>query len=416
MKGIYKIIQKSTGKVYIGQSTNIDNRWNQHANAVDNLSFHKAYRAAPTDFTFEIVEQNDDYTKEDLDRLEKQYITDCRSNDPKYGFNGTAGNGDGKKSTKKTKILPVGYQIVESIFDLYIENQIKDKKVLTIGVFKTIPEYLILKNCDVTILTDDFDYTCEKAKIIRFDGGKELVNKIKEIKKDEYNLIIANPPYNKGNEIIAGFVNKVKESIALAPANCYRDNSVYKHIVTTKLVNPKAFKDASITKNLNISKLIDREIDQTYVDIYLANWVNPEFKDFYQHNIKKVAKWKVLKNLLKEQNIDNYDIQKTFIIPSRGTNGVCKNKDTADFYYNMYNEKRYIGSYALELDSVSKHNLAHFYYNNPLMNELLVGLNNSGGSNLCYLAAIPHIDWSKDRDYEHCTLDDIMKWLDEDNK
>ena len=416
MKGIYKITQISTGKVYIGQSTNIDNRWNQHSEAVDNLSFHQEYRKNPKDFTFQILEENDDYTKEDLARLEKQYITDYKSNDPKYGFNGTAGNDDGKKKTKSTKILPVLRKIVQVMFDYYIENKIQYKKVLIIGVFKAIPEHLILKHCDVTIFTDDYDYTCEDAKIIRFDGGDELVNKVKAIKKGEYDLIIANPPYDKGNEIVTNFVSKAKESIVLAPANCYQYNNVYKHIINTQLVDPKAFKDANITSNLNIAQMIDKEIEQSYHDIYLDNYCDPNLKNFYKHNITIKAKWKVLKNLLAEKNIDKYDISTSFIIPSRATNGVCKNKDTADFYYNVFNEKKYIGSYVLQLSEKAKKNLAQFYYYNSLMNRLLRGLNNTGGSNLCYLAAIPHIDWSIDRDYEHCTLDDIMKWLEEDNK
>lgn len=416
MRGIYKITQKSTGLIYIGQSINIDNRWNQHANAIDNLSFHQEYRKNPIDFIFEILAENDNYTKEDLDRLEKQYITDYKSNDPKYGFNGTAGNGDGKKKTKSTKILPVQRKLVQVMFDSYVENRVKDKKVLIIGVFQTIPEYLILKKCDVTILTDDFDYTCEDAKIIRFDGGDELMSKVKEIKKDEFDLIIANPPYNIGNKVIASFVDKAKESIVLAPADCYQNNNVYKHIVTTQSVDPKAFNDAKITSNLNISKMINKEIEQSYHDIYLDNYCDTNFKNFYKQNIKTKAKWQVLKNLLAEKNLDNYDVATSFIIPSRATNGVCKNKNTADFYYNVLNEKKYIGSYVLQLSEKAKKNLAQFYYYNPLMNSLLRGLNNTGGSNLCYLAAIPHIDWSKERDYEHCTLDDIMKWLEEDNQ
>lgn len=146
MRRIYKITQISTGLVYIGQSINIDNRWNQHSQSIDNLSFHQQYRKNPKDFIFQTLEENDEYTREDLDRLEKQYIIDYKSNDPKYGFNGTAGNGDDKKKTKSTKILPVQRKIVQVIFDSYIENMVKNKRVLIIGVFKTIPEYLILKN------------------------------------------------------------------------------------------------------------------------------------------------------------------------------------------------------------------------------------------------------------------------------
>ena len=84
MIGVYKITQKSTSKVYIGQSKNIFARWYQHVNAVDSLSFHEAYKKDPTDFIFEILRLTEDV--DDLDRLEKLYIRDYKANDPQYGF------------------------------------------------------------------------------------------------------------------------------------------------------------------------------------------------------------------------------------------------------------------------------------------------------------------------------------------
>lgn len=234
---------------------------------------------------------------------------------------------------------------------------------------------------------------------------------------DKFDLIIANPPFRIGNKVISTFMDKASESIVLAPAKCYRDRNVYKYIDELQLADPKLFKDAAITGNLSIVRLINKENNQSYHDIYLDNICVPEFKDYYKKNIKTKAKWKELANLLTEKDLDNYDVATSFIIPSRASNnGVCKNKNTADFYYNVLNEKKYIGSYVLQLSEKAKKNLAQFYYYNPLMNSLLRGLNTTGGSNLCYLAAIPHLNWSIDRDYEHCTLDDIMTWLDDDDQ
>lgn len=417
MKGIYKITQISTGKVYIGQSVNIDNRWNQHSEAIDNLSFHQEYRKNPKDFTFQILEENDDYTKEDLDRLEKQYITDYKSNDPKFGFNGTAGNGDGKKSTKKTKILPVLRKIVQVMFDYYIENKIQYKKVLIIGVFKAIPEYLILKHCDVTIFTDDYEYTCEDAKIIRFDGGDELMSKVKEIKKDEFDLIIANPPYNIGNKVIASFVDKAKESIVLAPISCYKSNNNYKHVKELQLVDPKAFKDAAITDNLNIATLINREIDQSWEEIQLLTY-DEKYRKYYSINTSLKTGYIINKNMPADYNIIenklNFNPLVDFMITTRTSqNGVHKT-EANDIDFNIYHKMVSCLSYMITFESEKcKNNFNIFWYKNPLMNELIKGLNKKSGY---VYPAIPHIDWSKDRDYEHCTLDDIMKWLEEDNQ
>ena len=47
------------------------------------------------------------------------------------------------------------------------------------------------------------------------------------------------------------------------------------------------------------------------------------------------------------------------------------------------------------------------------MNDLLRGLNKKGGS--CTLA-VPHIDYSVDRDYEHLTYEDLLKIMKEEKE
>ena len=421
MRGIYKITQISTGLVYIGQTINMFSRWHQHINAVDNLSFHKDFKTDPTDFTFEILTQSDDYTKEDLDRLEKQYITDYKSNDLKYGFNATAGNGKLKKQTKPTRMLEVKKAIVQEIFDKWVENKLYNINVLIIGEFRTIPEYLILKKCKVKIFTDDFDYTCEEAKIIRVDGGDELMSKVKEIKKGEYDLIIANPPYNIGNKIINSFVGKAKESIVLAPLSCYKGQDLYKHIVDLQLVDPKAFEDADITNNLNIAKLLDRKMEQTWEEIESLTF-NENYKEFYQVNNSVKASFQIETKLT---DLSKIDIDTWFLITFRTiTDGVHKTSNCLDYTFNINFDNRkeipydkYLNSYSprfLIFNSKSeKEHFNIFWYKNPLMNDLIRGLNKTNGY---VFLAIPNIDWSKERDYEKCTLEDIMNWLREDNK
>lgn len=429
MKGIYKITQKSTGKFYIGQSVNIDNRWNQHANAVDNLSFHKAYRAAPTDFTFEIVEQNDNYTKEDLDKAEKRWIINTHADDPKYGFNGTAGNGDYKP------FKPIQMKLVSGSINKYIHSEylktIENKKILIIGNFKFCDTLSLYNN--VTIITDDCDFTCEDAKVIKVSTGEELMGEINKIKKGEYDLVIANPPYGNGNEIVAKFVDKPKESIVLMPISQYKHRDLYKHVLKLNLADPKSFKDAKITDNLCVCKLIDKEIDQTYEEIELQTF-NQEYREFYELN-SRYSNYAIntYERVPQRAGIKwDYDVNKAFAITARtAQDGVHKvdGKGAFDLDINVYKTKTIVdtpiwkhsdgrdaqaaASYIYFNSTVEKDNLVKFWYYNPLMNKLIKGLNKTGGD---FKIAIPNIDWSIDRDYEHCTLNDIMKWLDEDNK
>ena len=56
MIGIYKITNKLNGKVYIGQSIDIDTRWRQHINAKDNYAIHNAIKKyGEENFSFEVL-------------------------------------------------------------------------------------------------------------------------------------------------------------------------------------------------------------------------------------------------------------------------------------------------------------------------------------------------------------------------
>ena len=72
MIGIYKITSPS-GKVYIGQSINIEKRWEQHRNE-NNWKYYKLYdsfrRYGAGNHTFEVVRE---CLKEDLNKLERYY-------------------------------------------------------------------------------------------------------------------------------------------------------------------------------------------------------------------------------------------------------------------------------------------------------------------------------------------------------
>jgi len=80
--GIYKITEHSTGKCYIGQSKNIQNRWKGH---------HK--RFSPQFFNYEILIS---CNKIELDTFEKEFIAHFDSHH--NGFNKTIG-GSGIKVT-----------------------------------------------------------------------------------------------------------------------------------------------------------------------------------------------------------------------------------------------------------------------------------------------------------------------------
>ena len=100
MIGIYKITNKLNGKVYIGQSIDIDTRWRQHINAKDDMLIHKSIQKyGAENFSFEILLE---CPAEMLNDWERDMIAlyDCISPN---GYNLTEGGG-GCKCSEETRL------------------------------------------------------------------------------------------------------------------------------------------------------------------------------------------------------------------------------------------------------------------------------------------------------------------------
>lgn len=103
--GIYMITNRKNGKVYIGQSTNANQRLSNHKCILDNGN-HKVskmqedYNNAKDFFSFEVIERCSEC---ELDELEKQYIAKYRADNSDYGYNTEAGGFHNRQMSEKTK-------------------------------------------------------------------------------------------------------------------------------------------------------------------------------------------------------------------------------------------------------------------------------------------------------------------------
>lgn len=139
MIGIYKITNKNDGKVYIGQSTNVERR----------LGEHKRNRPVTIDdyinvlgvdnFNFEILEE---CSKEELDQKEQEYILKYNSAKEGYnhqlgGYNNAAGEGNGRAQVTEADVIFLRESYAKhlqpkEIYEQYFQNKITKSQFQTI--------------------------------------------------------------------------------------------------------------------------------------------------------------------------------------------------------------------------------------------------------------------------------------------
>ena len=422
MKGIYKF--EVEGKIYIGQSINITARYDQHLNAIDNSEFHLALKRNNYKFKFEILESGD-FDKSTLDSLEKKYIQDYKSD--KLGWNRTAGNGTIIKRTGKNKMQKVPPELDKYFYTKHL-NAIRNKNILFIGEFPCIP--VVAYYNKVIVWTNEIESNYGDEIIVqRLYEQEDYINMSKNLEKDKFDIIIANPPYQIANKVIKNCIDKTKEAIVLMPVKNYKAQELYKHVLELEVVDPKVFKEVSVQDNLTIAKLTNKKIEQDYMSLYLET-VDPQYKNFYLLNFS--LKHKVIDSFseswlyskISEPKYPNY-----FLITIFDSNGDYGSENSPGFKWNITkslkvedikikdrdkqgNPFTLQGGFLVFNTEKECSNFKRFWYGNPLRCELIKGLNIKRSNPKL---AFPKIDWSKDRDYEHLKLEELMQIMKEDN-
>lgn len=262
--------------------------------------------------------------------------------------------------------------------------------------------------------------------------------------KTKFDYIIANPPYKLGNNVTRQVMESVNfdSYINLMPASTYRKKELFKNVASVESVGD-CFEDALVGASLILCVLKnDKGPFQTY-ETFSNQLRNEYFRPFYELNAryKNRYTYRIIANFGGAENSAREKAQNylrgikeegdgtSFCVTKRTVlDGTHRTTNCYDYQWNVlhmadltqpicyYPDKQTAEvtvGFIRGLLPEAQRNLCAFWYNNPLCCQLIWGLNKSSGT---ASPAIPNVDFTKNRDWEHCTLDDLMKWLKEDNE
>ena len=171
MIGIYKITNKINGHAYIGQSVDIDRRWNEHCNKESDSLIHKAIiKYGVENFMFEILEECE---QSELDEKEVYWVE--YYNTYQNGYNQTAG---GNSATCYPKL---DFQLQEQLFN-DLENTDIPYRELALK-YNVSLQYISYVNVGNYLFNNDRTYpirkrlkTQAKTVINEYSGRREVVS------------------------------------------------------------------------------------------------------------------------------------------------------------------------------------------------------------------------------------------------
>lgn len=431
--GVYVWNLIGTEKYYVGQSIDVCARTMQHLASIEDPACNTKWARALKEngpLAFEIIRgvpcPSD---KNKLDELEVKLIQEYNA----YydGFNSTRGNHwdktivkDAVVTSREQRMLPVTKSNAKIIFNNV--KSYKNKRVLVIGTFDSIIiKTLILNGCNVTVVenvdnNDDYWLTEEDAHYFVDTVKEAILNKVKELTMNrDFDLVIANPPYGEASKIIDEAMKHCSTGIVLMPFSKLNAYGLYKKVLECTEADAELFEDAQISKNtLCVLKLL-KNYNNEYEDwssFKAAYKTESCYREFYILNQRLPKTVDGRSNM----NVD-IDVSSCFMISARvGDDGVHKSADCMDYRFNVLEnlpvEEWSVNTYKghsqwnftpYRLSSAkAKKNLCRFWYDNPLMNDLI---RKSGESGSSYNVAMPRINWELNLDWENVTYEELLQ-------
>lgn len=270
MKAIYSIQNLINGKIYIGQTSDLDIRWNRHKNQLrKNKHINKHLQNAwnkygEENFKFDIIKKCSD--EDNLNKLEQYYIKEYNSNNTKFGYNLTSG-GEGyclNESVKKQ--ISISKRGQGSTLS---EDDVKQIKMLLYCLMDR-EEIASIFNISKKVITQismgkTFDYVCSELNDSIHNLKQKLIDE-----RNEYILSL----FDNGSSIteianLTEYTQSIVEKCVYKYRNSVKDKKEKYQEIYNKVFELKS----QGINNYQISKKL--KISPSTVDRYLKGENNP---------------------------------------------------------------------------------------------------------------------------------------------
>ena len=231
-----------------------------------------------------------------------------------------------------------------------------------------------------------------------------ILNKDWSFKNMQFDLIIMNPPYAIGGKVVKAAISHIKDTgeiINLMPLNQYKKD-LFKHIQSFELVDPKAFKDAVITLNLNICVLKKNEVNVYTWNQLLLTSFDQNYMEFYNWNIKNNKNLSMIQANYKPRsyfNIDTDFVEVSLCYSKQSGAGFGKNSGGYKFnVLKLATDPKWGTQWGVIkfLSAKAKDNFCKYWYNGKkgesLASRAFLGIHVSNAAADWYMS-IPQIDW-----------------------
>lgn len=231
-----------------------------------------------------------------------------------------------------------------------------------------------------------------------------------------------NPPFDKGGKIISAVRDVLSgKAYIIGPVSMYKNGNNFRYINNIKVVDTELFKDADITKNLAIAKMVNTESGAPSYELLEIKTYDPRYKVFYEKNLSLQRKYYFTR--CDNSKVEDFNFDTDYVDGNRlvdSDTGFMDGGKSQGYTWNVLRKKEITNSGLSVIHfytAKARENFTTWAYSdckNGLANKLLFGINKKTVSEICSIF-IPQIDWDnisdtdlwKAREYDKAVLKEM---------